>query len=156
MRERRLQSTILSSCQDEWTVTQNNILRAVSQFRWLVAGTAAARVRVQFRSCGICGGQNGTGVDFLRLLWFPLKILIPPTAPRSLSITRDWYNRPKECPRYQVDSGSPRPKKLKSNTHWVLTILHQEGWGPARALSPNACAFVTRWPGTSLWTVIYF
>jgi hypothetical protein len=43
--------------------------------------TAAARVRSQVRSCGFCGGQSGTGVGFLRVLRFPLPILIPPTAP---------------------------------------------------------------------------
>jgi hypothetical protein len=40
--------------------------------------TAAARVRAQVRSCGICGGQSGTGADFLRVLRIPLPILIPP------------------------------------------------------------------------------
>jgi hypothetical protein len=43
--------------------------------------TAAARVRSQVRSCGICVGQTGTGAGFLRVLRFPLTILIPPTAP---------------------------------------------------------------------------
>jgi hypothetical protein len=43
--------------------------------------TAAARVRSQVRSCGISGGQSGTGAGFLRVLRFPLPILIPPTAP---------------------------------------------------------------------------
>jgi hypothetical protein len=51
------------------------IAQAVS--RWLP--TAAARVQSQVKSCGICGGQSGPG--FLRVLWFPLPILIPPTAP---------------------------------------------------------------------------
>jgi hypothetical protein len=53
------------------------IAQAVS--RWLP--TAAARVRSQVRSCGIWGGQSGTGAGFLRVLQFPLPILIPPTAP---------------------------------------------------------------------------
>jgi hypothetical protein len=53
------------------------IAQAVS--RWL--HTAAARVRSQVRSCGICGGQCGTGAGFLRVLRFPLPILIPLTAP---------------------------------------------------------------------------
>jgi hypothetical protein len=47
--------------------------------------TAAARVQAQARSCGICGGQSGIGAGFLRVLQFPLPILIPPTAPHSSS-----------------------------------------------------------------------
>jgi hypothetical protein len=55
--------------------------RAIAQVvsRWLP--TAAARVRSQVRSCGIRGGQIGTGAGFLRVLRFPLPILIPPTTP---------------------------------------------------------------------------
>jgi hypothetical protein len=36
----------------------------------------------------LLGGQYGTGVGFLRVLQFPLPILIPPTAPHSSSIIR--------------------------------------------------------------------
>jgi hypothetical protein len=43
--------------------------------------TAAARVRTRIRTCGICGGQSDTGVGFLRILQFPLPIIIPPIAP---------------------------------------------------------------------------
>jgi hypothetical protein len=55
---------------------------------------AAARLRVQVTLCGICGGQSGTEALFLRVLRFPLPILIPLTAPHSSSsIIRGWYNR---------------------------------------------------------------
>jgi hypothetical protein len=55
--------------------------------------TSAARVRDQVRSCGICGGQSGTGASFPSVLRFSLPILIPLTAPHSSSIVRGWYNR---------------------------------------------------------------
>jgi hypothetical protein len=72
------------------------IAQAVS--RWFP--TAVARVRARVRSCGICGGQNGTGAGFLREHQFSLPISIPPIAPQSpSSIIRGWYN---------VDSVAPR------------------------------------------------
>jgi hypothetical protein len=43
------------------------------------------QVRAQSRSCGTCGGQNDNGAGFLRVLRFPLPILIPPIAPHSSS-----------------------------------------------------------------------
>jgi hypothetical protein len=55
--------------------------RAVAQAVSCRLPTAAARVRAQVRSCGICGGQSGTGVGFHQIIRFPLTILIPPTAP---------------------------------------------------------------------------
>jgi hypothetical protein len=53
--------------------------RAVTQAvsRWLP--TAAARVRVR-AACGVYGGQSGTGAGFLRVLQFPLPIIIPPIS----------------------------------------------------------------------------
>jgi hypothetical protein len=70
--------------------------RAIDQAVSRRLPTAAARVRARLKSCGICGGQSVTGTHFLRVLLFPLPILIPPTAPHSssLSIILDWYNRP--------------------------------------------------------------
>jgi hypothetical protein len=40
----------------------------------------------QVTSCGIYGVQNDIGASFLQVLRFPLRILIPPTAPHSLII----------------------------------------------------------------------
>jgi hypothetical protein len=45
----------------------------------------AFRVRAQVRSFGICRGQSDTGAGSLRILRFPLPILIPPTAPHLSS-----------------------------------------------------------------------
>jgi hypothetical protein len=56
--------------------------RAVAQAvsRWLP--TAADRVHVR-AACGVCGGQSGTGAGFLRVLRFPLPIIIPPISTSS-------------------------------------------------------------------------
>jgi hypothetical protein len=61
------------------------LCRAIAQAvsRWLP--TAAARVRAQVWSSGICGGQSGVGAGFLRVLRFPLPIFIPPNSPPSQS-----------------------------------------------------------------------
>jgi hypothetical protein len=60
--------------------------RAIAQAASRRLPTAAARVRSQVRSCGICGGRRDTGAGFLRVLWFPLLILIPPTVPHPLLV----------------------------------------------------------------------
>jgi hypothetical protein len=61
-----------------------------SLIRVLSSYSAADRVRSQVRSCGICGGESGTGADFIRVFRFPLPFLILPTAPHLSSIIRGW------------------------------------------------------------------
>jgi hypothetical protein len=89
--------------------------RAIAQAVSRRLPTSAARVPAQVRSCGICGGQSGTGAHFLRVLRFPLPILIPPTAPHSSSsIIRGWYNRPNSGRRTKRTQSHPTPRtKLK-------------------------------------------
>jgi hypothetical protein len=48
------------------------VAQAVS--RWLP--TVAVRVHIR-AAHGVCGGQSGTGADFLRVLQFPLPIISP-------------------------------------------------------------------------------
>jgi hypothetical protein len=79
---------------DKLVGIRNTQGRAIAQAvsRWLP--TATTRVRAKVKSCGICCGQSGTGGSFIRVLQFPLLILIPPTAQHSSSsITRGWYKR---------------------------------------------------------------
>jgi hypothetical protein len=56
--------------------------RAVAQAVSVWLPITAARVRVR-AACGVCGGQSGTGAGFLRVLRFPLRIIIPPISPSS-------------------------------------------------------------------------
>jgi hypothetical protein len=77
------------------------IAQAVS--RWFP--TAAARVRTQVRSCGICGGQSAQWGKFC-----------PSTAPHSSCIIWDWYNRPISGRRTEWTQS--HPKKLTLHEAW--------------------------------------
>jgi hypothetical protein len=69
--------------------------RAIAQAVSNRLPTTAALVRAHVKSCGICGGKCGTRADFLRVLRFPLPILISQAAPHSSSyIIRDWFPLP--------------------------------------------------------------
>jgi hypothetical protein len=85
--------------------------RAIAQAVSRRLSNAETRFRSQVRTCGICGGQSGTGEGFLRVHPFPLQILIPPTAPHSSSsITRGWYNRPISGRRTKWNRSHPTPR----------------------------------------------
>jgi hypothetical protein len=45
--------------------------------------TVAAQVQARVKSYGICDEQSGDGAGYLQVLWFPLPVFIPPTAPQS-------------------------------------------------------------------------
>jgi hypothetical protein len=76
--------------------------------------TAAVWFRYQVKSCGISGGHSGTGALFLRVLRFPLPVLVPPTTPHSVSsIIRGWYNMSISGRRTNW-TVSPHPKELKN------------------------------------------
>jgi hypothetical protein len=72
--------------------------------------TAEAHIRAQVRSCGICGGQSGTGAGIFRVLRFPLPILIAPTASHSSSIIGGWCTRPISSRRTEWTQSHPTPR----------------------------------------------
>jgi hypothetical protein len=43
------------------------------------------------KSCGICGEQGGTGAGSLRVLRFPLPLIVPQS---SSSVIQCWFSRP--------------------------------------------------------------
>jgi hypothetical protein len=90
--------------------------------------TAAARVRACVWSSGICGGQTGIGVGFLRVIRFPLpKPFILSNS--ILTITRGKYNRPvvaavpsgpsmDSAPQYSNKKTRPSGKRIFTTKYW--------------------------------------
>jgi hypothetical protein len=89
---------------------------------------AAAQVRAQVRPCGICGGLSATGVGFLRVLRFPLPIIIPPTASLSLSIVQGWCSRPVSGRCTKWTQSHPTQSNLK-NIYIILSFIKRWTFG---------------------------
>jgi hypothetical protein len=78
-----VQSAIDGNCGVELNNFRKNKGRAIAQAVSRRLPIVVARVRAQVSSCGICGRQRVTGAGVLRVLRFPLTILIPSTAPST-------------------------------------------------------------------------
>jgi hypothetical protein len=76
-------------------------------------------------------GQSGAGAGFLRVLWFPLPIFIPPISPQSPSpIIQGWYNRPVVAAVPIVSPHKWKKKKVwfaKTFRTWRSTFLRTVG-----------------------------
>jgi hypothetical protein len=102
--------------------------RAIAQAVSRCLPTVAARVRVRVWPCGICGGQSGADVGFLRVLQVPLPIFIPPITPQSPPpIIWGWYNRPLVAAVPSGFSLTPLRINIKNTT--------TQGWSPMVSLT---------------------
>jgi hypothetical protein len=64
--------------------------------------------------------KSGTEAAFLRVLRFPLPILIPLTPPHSSSIIRSQYNRPVSGRRTKWTQSHPTPRNRKNKKERLL------------------------------------
>jgi hypothetical protein len=104
----------------DYTFSATELLsRAIDQAVSRRFSTAAARVQAPIRSCGICGEQSDTGTGFLRVLRFPLPILIPPIAPQLSFIIWGWYNKPNSGRSTKWTQSHPM-RKIK---YWIIIII---------------------------------
>jgi hypothetical protein len=76
--------------------------------------TAAARVRGQVRSCGICGRKSGTGTGSTSIS--PANSHSTDCSTFTIVCHPGLVESANEWPKYQTDSVSPHPKKLKKKS----------------------------------------
>jgi hypothetical protein len=101
---------LIGNCTEEKFCVNMFEGRAIAQAVSRRLPTAAAWVRAQIRYEGFVVDKMTLGVGFLRVLRFPLPILIPPTVPHSSSIIWGWYNRPisGRCTKWTQSHPTPR------------------------------------------------
>jgi hypothetical protein len=83
--------------------------RAIAQAVSRRLPIAAARVRAQVTSCGICDGRSGTGAGFFRVIRFPFRSTSCSTV--TIIYHLRLVQQAKQWPQFEVDSVSPHEKK---------------------------------------------
>jgi hypothetical protein len=79
---------------------------------------------------GICGGQSGNGVGFLRVLRFLVPVILP-TVPHSSSIIQDRHSKPNSGRHTKWTQSHPIRRNLKKKqitlTPEIMTSLLPHG-----------------------------
>jgi hypothetical protein len=85
--------------------------------------TAAARVRVRVRTCGICGGHIGDGPGFLQVPRFPLPSFLQIALhSTSLIIIRGWYSQASSgTSNSELGSTPPQKGRKHKSIHVTFT-----------------------------------
>jgi hypothetical protein len=116
--------------------------RAIAQAVSLWLPAAVAQVRARVWSTRICGRQSVVGAGFLRVLRFPLKILIAPNSPSSQSpgagkigqLVADVPSGPSLDP-------TPHYENLKENVYPEITLAYNIFISVPHS---QICTFMTR------------
>jgi hypothetical protein len=96
--------------------------RAIAQAASRRHPTVAARVLAQAGHVGFM--LNKVALGSVRVLLFPLPIIIPPTIPHSSSLIRGWYNMPVSG-RSTKWTVTPHPTEYKKYLHKLHKHKHK-------------------------------
>jgi hypothetical protein len=103
---------IIDRC--SWYFGYSALGPCLSSGGYSTASHAPAWVQSEVESCGICGGQSGTGEGFFQVLLFPLPIVIPSDV--SYSSSGAGTNSPIDGRRTKWAQSLRPPLKQKRNT----------------------------------------